>query len=164
MRFFWPTAPPCLVLPEWQLCHWWQSRNLPELFKEGFVCWPTKNIGFLTTDSHHNATITYLSSGLDPWALPQPLVCPIQEVPISELLFHAKSTSSSPPASIFPDNISWIACICSLQVSRCKLSQHVSVLFCISASKQAGHFVRWIPLLSFSGFRAFCICKNQYPI
>lgn len=44
MRFLCPTAPSCLVPPEWQLCHWWQCRNLCELFKEWFVCWPSKNI------------------------------------------------------------------------------------------------------------------------
>lgn len=166
MRFLWPTAPPCLVPLEWQLCHWWQSRNLAELFKGGFVSPTHLNHQEYHVSDHRflqNSTIAYFSSGLDPWALPQPAVCPIQELLLSELLFHAESTSSSPSASIFPDNISWRAFTCSLQVSSSKLSQHVSVLLCISVGRDSSHFVRWIPLLSFSGIRAFCVCKNNMP-
>lgn len=138
-RFLWPIAPPCLVPAEWQLCHWWQSRNLPELFK-GFVSPRHVTHQEYRVSGYRlvqNATVTCFSSGLDPWVLPQPVVCPVQELPISELLFHAESTSSSLSASIFPDNISWRVCTCSLQVSGSKLSQHVSVFLCISVGKQA---------------------------
>lgn len=80
-----------------------------------------------TSDSYHNATISCLPSGLDPQALTQPVVRPLQEFPTSELLFYAANTSTSASVTIFLASISWRACTCPLQVSSYELPHHVSV-------------------------------------
>lgn len=63
-----------------------------------------------TTDSHHDATLTGLSSVIDPQALTQPIVyisvyqeyLYIQELPTSELLFHIGVSHLPFPKSHLP--------------------------------------------------------------
>lgn len=138
-----------------------QSRNFLELFIEVFVCLPTQDVVPPTTDSYRNATITCLSSGLHPQALTQPFVHPLQEVPTFELLFHARNSSPSSPGTIlpiFPEE--FVLDHCRSPAVSCPSTSQFFPVFLL-AKRLLLHFVRWIPLLSFSAFKEVPVFVNS---